>query len=429
MQELISAAKYSLKKLTEHGAAKAQCYVEDVVRTEARLRAYRIRELRTVEQQKMMLTAIDAENRLGTITITSINTDDIDVAVEDCIAHMKDAVPDQYADIAQLTHNENFVVGPVECDKAALVDYVDALIDRFEKKPRTPQAEDELNGQYEHHSKKSAILNTNGVELTQHIGWYQMNKNKIADLDVDVDKLSNVELPYDAKKWADAEVEPIGEKFVGTVLLNPSGMTHLWFLSRMVLINDNALCDDAMPAELRFPWADKAGEKVISDKLTIEEHLLDPRIGGIDRFTSEGYPVQDLKFIKNGVVSGYPLSQKAAKRRGMPVNSAPQEILKTGKQVFVEAGDTPVAQIISGIKHGIIVNSLRSCPRDAKGDMNSVINEALLIEDGVITRKVRCMASCNFFDILNNVSAVSSEVHFNGESETPWIAFEGFHVS
>lgn len=422
MEELIKLAEQVLQKLMEQeGVAKAQCYLERIERTELR---FKLGEepfmLRTVVDELSQMATMDALHRVGRQDVTSVEPGMLEDACGECAALMREGLPEPEFDLAEPTKNGVFTAGDLQCDLKKLCLYVNRARETL---PSNRQRDS--FSQNTHFSKISVLVNSNGVKLAQHIGWYEIEGIKVRDLSVDIQALQTYERPYDNAKWDEAKAEPLPEKFVGTVLLAPSGVWHLWWLTRMRM-NDRPVCSDDQ--EMLHPWLNAKGEKRVSEKLTISENLLDPRLAAIDFFTEEGYPTQNIDFVKEGVIADFPLSEMAAKKLNRPCNAAPHDPEKSGRNVFIEPGNTPVREILSGIERGLLLNSFRSSP-GLDGEMTSVIPNALLIEHGEITKKVNCMLSCNFFEILNHVSAVSKERYFSGEYETPWIAFEGVYVS
>lgn len=423
MEEWIKLAEQTLETLMKQaGTVQAQCYLEKTVRTEIRFLLTEPYMLRTFPEESAELVTMDERHRIGRISIPSVEETVRNAACADCAAFMHEAKEEPDFDLVGEIKNGIYTAGDLVCDTEKLYGY---MMDTRESLPSGKQKDDFTTAT--HCSKTSVLLNSNGVKLAQHIGWYEIEAGgtKLRDLDVDIRTLREYEKPYDEQKWEDVESESLGEKFVGTVLLAPSGVANLWWHTRLMRLNDRAIIQGDEKAY--HPWLNAKGEKLVSEKLTIRENLLDPRLAGVDFFTKEGYPTQNIEFVKNGVIGDFPLSAIAAKKLGRPCNAQPFSI-KNGHHVFVEAGDTPVKDILKGIERGLLLKSMR-CTPDKEGEMTSMVNGALLIEHGKIMRKVNCALSCNFFEILKHVSAVSKERHYNGERETPWIAFEGVHIS
>ncbi|MBQ5986574.1 MAG: hypothetical protein IJL59_04870 [Clostridia bacterium] len=423
MKEIMKLAEQTLEILMKQpGVVKAQCYLERTERTEIRFSLTEPYMLRTVPEESAELVTMDERHRVGRVSVPSVEELALNAACADCAAFMREAKEEPDFDLAGEIKNGIYRAGDLTCDTEKLYRY---MMDAREKLPGGYQTDDYTTAT--HYSKISVLLNSNGAKLAQHIGWYEIEDHgvKIRDLDVDIRTLREYEKPFDEQKWEDIESESLGEKFVGTVLLAPSGVAALWWHTRLMRLNDQAIIRGNEKAY--HPWLNAKGEKLVSEKLTICENLLDPRLAGVDFFTKEGYPTQNIEFVKNGVIGDFPLSAVAAKKLGRPCNAQPYSV-KNGHHVFVEAGDTPVRDILNGIEQGLLLKSMR-CTPDNEGEMTSMVNGALLIEHGKITRKINCALSCNFFEILKNVSAVSKERHYNGERETPWIAFEGIHIS
>ncbi len=423
MEEWMKLAEQTLETLMKQaGTVQAQCYLERTERTEIRFSLEIPYMLRTVKEEKTELAAIDEQHRVGRISVPSAERDTLNAACADCAAFMGEAKAEPEFELAEGPKVGSYKAGDLVCDPEKLYRY---MMDARESLPPGRPKDDFTTAT--HYSKIGILVNSNGVKLAQHIGWYEIEAGgtKLRDLDVDIRTLRDYVKPYDEEKWDAVEAEQFDGKFVGTVLLAPSGVFHLWWLTRMSTLNDRFIGQEEGKHDHK--WLNAKGEKLVSEKLTISENLLDPRLAGVDFFTKEGYPTQNIEFVKNGVIGDFPLSAVAAKKLGRPCNTLPYST-ENGRHVFVEAGDTPVNEILKGIERGLLLKSFRTCPEE-DGEMTSVVTNALLIEHGEITKKISCMISCNFFDIFQNVSAVSKERYFSGEYETPWIAFEGVHVS
>ncbi len=422
MEELIRLAEQTLQNLLkQEGVAKAQCYLERIERTELR---FSLNEepymMRTVVDELSEMTATDAQRRVGRLALTSAEPNVLEDACGECAAFMREAKEEPDFDLAEVTKNGEFTAGDLKCDPKKLYSYV---MQARETMPSSRRKDD--FSQNTHFSKISVLVNSNGVRLAQHIGWYEIEGKKVRDLSVDIQALQSHEKPYDEQKWNDVEAEQLTEKFEGTVLLEPFGIFHLWWLTRMQM---NDLPIIAGGEQKVHPWYNAIGEKRVSEKLTISENLLDPRLCAIDFFTKEGYPTQNIDYVKDGVIVGCALSASAARKLNRPCNAAPHDNNKSGRNVFIKPGDKPVKEILAGIEHGLVLRSMHCSPHE-DGEMAGITYGGLLIEHGEITKKVKCMLSCNFFDILNNITAISKELYFSGEYETPWIAFEGVFAS
>lgn len=423
MKEAMQLAKQTLETLVKQaGSVKAQCYLERTKRTEFRFSLTQPYMLRTVLEESAELVTMDEQHRVGRISVPSIEKTVLNTTCADCVAFMHEAEKEPDFDLVGVINNGIYTAGDLVCDPKKLYRY---MVRSRDKLPVGYQTDAYTTAT--HYSKINVLLNSNGVELAQHIGWYEIEDHgvKMRDLDVDIQTLREYEKPFDEQKWENVESESLGEKFVGTVLLAPSGVFHLWWLTRRTTLNDRFIGREEGKHDHK--WLNAKGEKMVSEKLTISENLLDPRLAGVDFFTKEGYPTQNIEFVKNGVIGDFPLSAIAARKLGRSCNTFPCSA-ESGRHVFVEAGDLPVREILKGIERGLLIKSFRACPKE-DGEMTSVITNAFLIEHGEITKKISCMISCNFFDIFRNVSAVSKERYFSGEYETPWIAFDGVYVS
>jgi len=125
------------------------------------------------------------------------------------------------------------------------------------------------------------------------------------------------------------------------------------------------------------------------------------------------------------VLSSFALSLYGSRKTGHP---------RAGNTAFgsieVEAGDTPLAEMIKGIDRGILLNRFSGASPGPSGDVSGVAKNSFLIENGVVTDAIsETMVSFNIVDILGNIPAISKERCENGMSVLPWCCFDGITIS
>jgi len=172
------------------------------------------------------------------------------------------------------------------------------------------------------------------------------------------------------------------------------------------------------------PWKDALNTKVASEKLNLRSVPLDDKTVVGQRFTSDGYPAENMDIIVDGVLKTFILSQYGANKTGFP------RALNGGNNLEVLPGDKTLEEMISGIDRGLIVNRFSGGQPSSNGDFSGVAKNSFLIENGKVSSAVsETMISGNIIDMLNNIVAISKEQTMDGLSFMPWAEFDGVTVS
>lgn len=214
------------------------------------------------------------------------------------------------------------------------------------------------------------------------------------------------------------ETKPVGGKFVGTVIFPPSALDEV--LDEAV---DNFASGGAL-LEGTSPWKDSVGKQVAAESLTLSLAPADRRIVCGSSVGSEGFLNRDFTLIENGVLKGFVLSHYFAKKLSM------QPSPNTTGSYVVKGGETPLADIVKGVKKGLWVNRLSGGEPASNGDFSAVAKNSFLIEDGEIKGAVsETMINGNLREALLNIKAVSKETVEDGSTVLPFIAVEGIIIS
>ncbi|MCL2604050.1 MAG: TldD/PmbA family protein [Defluviitaleaceae bacterium] len=215
-----------------------------------------------------------------------------------------------------------------------------------------------------------------------------------------------------------------------TVVLSPLAFGDLlFFLSYM---HNAKSVDDGVSYA-----AGKLGQKVFGDVLTVRDDVYNPELRPL-RFDMEGNPRKALNLIENGVVKSYLYDNKRAKKHGVPTTG--HSASYPGgypANVLVEAGDTPLADIIASTKKGIFINEFHYTnfvnPRNLQ-ITGLTRNGTFLIEDGKLGAPISTVRFTeSLLDAFNNITAVSCErekaAGYLGIGLMPAVRIEGFHFT
>lgn len=204
-------------------------------------------------------------------------------------------------------------------------------------------------------------------------------------------------------------VEPAGGRM--KVLFMPNSfITFNWRVSSGT--NSRSLYEKTTPI------ADKIGEKIFSDKITIYDDPLDSEHPGAQAFDDEGVAVKPLTLVEDGVFKNfyYDLNYAAklnAKTTGHGFRSSqwggdvislkPTPSLK---HLRMKPGNKSFADLVKSIEKGVIVEGAMGAHSGniPNGDYSIGVSPGLYVENGEIVGRVKdAMVAGNIYETLNNV--------------------------
>jgi PmbA protein len=178
------------------------------------------------------------------------------------------------------------------------------------------------------------------------------------------------------------------------------------------------------------PLADKVGEKLFDDRLTIFE---DPSIGpSVCPFDDEGTPTSHKVLIDRGVVRQFYWDRRWAARAGCQSTgngfrgglSRPSPDLVN---FCMTPGKTSVEDSIAGMKEGLIVEQVLGAGQSNQlaGEFSVNLDLGYKVEDGQIVGRVKnTMVAGNIFDAFNNLVDLSDKPEWvGGGAYMPYLLF------
>jgi PmbA protein len=96
------------------------------------------------------------------------------------------------------------------------------------------------------------------------------------------------------------------------------------------------------------------------------------------------------------------------------------------RNLIIEPGSTPLAELIKGVKQGLLVKYLLGIhtANRTTGDFSNTIYAGQLIEDGEVTAVVkpgRWGLKGNFLEVLKSIESLSWERFNTGSALLPWV--------
>jgi PmbA protein len=173
--------------------------------------------------------------------------------------------------------------------------------------------------------------------------------------------------------------------------------------------------------------AEKLGEKVASESVTIVDDGTMPGLFGTSPFDDEGVPTRRTAIIERGVLKSYLLNCYAGRKLGMKTTGNASRGL-TGNagighgNLYMEAGVQTPERIIAGIPNGFYVTRLMGFGVDVVTGDYSRGAVGLWIKNGELAYPVsEVTIAGNLKEMLLGIEAVGSDLEFRGSMAAPTI--------
>jgi PmbA protein len=179
----------------------------------------------------------------------------------------------------------------------------------------------------------------------------------------------------------------------------------------------------------------KLGEKIAADNITIIDDGTLPGRFGSSYFDGEGLPTRRTVVIERGVLSSYLLNTYTARKLNLQSTANASRGLAGapgigGHNFYLEPGSTSPEQIIAETKSGLYLTQIMGFGVNlVTGDVSHGAT-GLWIENGEVTYAVEeVTVAGNLKDILNNISAIGSDLLFRSSTSSPTLRVEGMTIA
>jgi PmbA protein len=168
------------------------------------------------------------------------------------------------------------------------------------------------------------------------------------------------------------------------------------------------------------PIRDKVGEKLFDEKISIfDDGTIDGRFASAS-YDDEGVPHRRNGLVENGVLKGFVYDLKTAGQAGVESTGNGSRGLfnppdANFTNIILQSGQTPLKDMIAGVKEGILVESLLGLGQGniISGAFSNPLALAFKIEKGEIVGRVKDLSIAgNIYDLLKDVDAVSQETQW-----------------
>lgn len=192
------------------------------------------------------------------------------------------------------------------------------------------------------------------------------------------------------------------------------------------------------------PLADKLGEKIFDEKLTINDNPLDDTKPNARAYDDEGIGCKELSIVDKGVLKNfhynlYYASKMNAKPTGHgfkisrwpgdTISMKPSPVLR---HLTINPGGKGFWQLVQDMDKGIIVCGALGAHSGniPNGDFSIGLAPGLYIEKGEVTGRVKdAMISGNIYDVMQRVVDIENRVHAAYTGYYPAVLFDDVNVA
>lgn len=429
MSDVKKAAGTAAEYLKEDGADRYSVSVSENEKDELNY-SDRFDLLRTTFGQEMNIRAFVGK-KMGSAKGNDLSDSGIRALVQTALASARAAQEDDANGIAPDAGKHSFTEGPQTGNMDSLYDatnsYVKTVAERY------PQIV--MNGLYSSYDRvHSLYMNSNGTEFETRNGSYSIvsmfaanNGSKTTSLNYAMLTAADLDTPFAdlpaVKRCLEASVSslttvPLKEKFTGTAVLTPDMACR--FIADLI---GNYLAGSSL-VEGTSQWKDKMGCQVTDEKFTLRLDPADSRIVNGQKVTADGFAAEAVTLIDKGVLKRYFADLYSAEKAGV------EPTRNDGSGLIVDAGSTPLEEMISSVSRGILLGGFSGGEIRANGDFSGVAKNSFLIENGKVTGAAsEVMVNGNLGYIFNNIKSVSRETEESGDYSVPYICVDGVTVT
>ena len=167
--------------------------------------------------------------------------------------------------------------------------------------------------------------------------------------------------------------------------------------------------------------ADKVGQKVGSDLVTIVDDGRLPRAMGTSPFDGEGVPTRRTVVFERGVLRTHLFDTYYARKLGAKTTSNSSGGGISANNFYLEPGDATLEKLIAQTKRGLLVLSIIGFATESATGTYSRGVSGILIENGELTHAVDGVTIASNFltGILPGIDAVANDIRFDSPVTAP----------
>lgn len=193
-----------------------------------------------------------------------------------------------------------------------------------------------------------------------------------------------------------------------------------------------------MVHQVQSPLVGCLGKEMYDERLSLTDDATLPYRPGARPFDDEGVVSRRIPLIEKGTVRSFMYDlQTAGLAKAQSTGSAERSLAAqpsiSTSCLMLEEGETPFAEMVRGVKEGLMVEELMGAGQGnvMGGDFSGNVLLGYKIEDGEITGRVKdTIVAGNVHAALKQLAAIGSEARWVGGSlRTPALMLKGLTVS
>jgi PmbA protein len=181
--------------------------------------------------------------------------------------------------------------------------------------------------------------------------------------------------------------------------------------------------------------ADKMGQKVASESLTVIDDATIPKLFGSSPFDDEGTPSRRTVVIENGFLKSWLLNSYTARKLGLRTTGNASRGITGNAGVghgnfYIPAGTSSAADIVKSVKSGLYVTELIGFGVNVVTGDYSRGAVGLWIENGELTFPVSEITIAGTLQqMLQGIEAIGSDLEFRGALASPTLLISEMTIS
>ena len=422
------SAEAALAALRARGFEQVQVTVSESHRQELNLAHNEPSLLRSTASRRLAATGI-VGGRRASADGNDLSAAGIAAFIESLWSAAGSAPVDD-ANAVSTAQAANFARGPREADPAQLASALRHLLEWRAANAPAMMIEEGLAAHVRSrmhtltHSPAGA-----GSVIAADLGWYELSVFGLAREDGQTssfnfaggtaDDLTDAPTLFGIDRMMrdlvqQVRTQPLGERFVGDVVLAPGAVDDLisWLMEQL---GDGPLIDGSSI------YRERVGQRVASPLLTLQSRWDAP---GCVPLSGDAFVTPPTTLLDAGVLTQLMPSFYGSRKTGLPH----RPVAAQGWEL--RGGRTPLAEIVAGVRRGALVDRLSMGSPAPNGDFSGVIKNSFRIDSGEVGAALaETMISGNVARMLHEVRAVSRERIDRGIQALPWLCIGGLHCS
>lgn len=437
-------AKDVVSKAKLQGAALAEVYLLESKSLSIEVADQKVETMKLAEESGLGLKVIK-DNRMGFAYSSDLSSASLDQVIQQAVANSGKTAPDKYNGLAGAfdsypdldIFDPNIRAASVE-EKIELAKTIEKTAREFDPRVKITESATYSDSEY-----LVTILNSEGLEASCKGAYCAAYGFLVAEENGDNQtgfglqyslKYKDLDPKAIGREAAENAVRMLGAKSINTqkaaIVLEPRIATSF------IGLLSSSLTGEAVQKGKSL-LADKIGQLVASDKITLVDDGSLPGAIMSSPFDGEGTPCAPTVLIEKGELKGflhnvYTANKAGTKSTGNGVRGSFKGTPEVGiTNFYIEPGKIDRAQLIGDVEKGLYVTEVMGMhtANPISGDF-SVGAAGIWIENGKLTNPVRGVAIAgNIIDFLKNVDMIANDLKFMGGKGSPTLRISEMTIS